>query len=200
MMTSKQAQEFIDDLGDQFFRKHGKHIPRIKIKMKTVYETWGGMCYYEYIHINRGIVGHIHECFSKEIMAHEFAHHVVDVVYKGNSFPFHSKQWKSIAKSFGAFPLSTHFYPTAPFILDNMDKFYCYECNGNFKFVGENEKNERGEKFRSGSNVWMKTDNKQEAINVHKKYEEEYTAKEITRRLGMVNIENTFWKDYAIVE
>lgn len=198
-LTTKDAQEFLDDLRDSFSKRSGMKVPRTLVKMKTVYETWAGMCYPGMIHVNRGIMKDVDEPFVKEILAHEFAHHIVDRCHYPDTddFPFHGKVWKSVARAVGAFPSAYHFYPVAPFIMNNMHRFWAYEHEGAYRFLGVEDREKKGCRFWSNGKLWQEVDNKNKAVDFLYSFEIEQTKIEIERRLNMISYNKTFWRDYV---
>ena len=198
-LTTKEAQEFIDDLGETFSRRFKMKVPRTLVKMKTVYETWAGICYPGMIYVNRGIMKDVDAVFVKEILAHELAHHIVDSSHylDVQRYPFHGKVWKSVARAIGAFPTAFHFYPLAPFLKNNMDRFFCFEHDGVHKWLGVEEKSRKGSRFWSHGKLWRETENKNEAVDKLDAYEKEHTRKEIERRLSMISTKKTFWRDHV---
>jgi predicted SprT family Zn-dependent metalloprotease len=197
-LTTAEAQEFVDHLTEDFSKKTKKRVPRTLVKMKTSYETWAGICYPSMIYVNRGIMKDVPEPFVKEILAHELAHHIMDSIHFTSDVKYqvHGKEWKSVAKSIGAFPLAFHFYPIAPFIMNNMDRFWCYENDGEFKFLGADGKGAKGVKFWSNGKLWRQTDRKKEGLDFLDDFEKKHTKKEIERRLKLVSTSRTFWRHY----
>lgn len=141
-------------------------------------------------------MGEVHEKFMKEILAHEFAHHVVESTSINRVSP-HGNEWKKAARFFGAFPRHDHYYPYGPLIANNLDKFCCYETNTHCVLFSLDTFKRHGMSFTRKGVKWSFTEEmKQYALDHLLKTEREITGPTLKDRMRLVNVRKTFWREY----
>lgn len=164
--------------------------------MKT---TSAGFCWDNgKIELNKLILDRIHPCFTREILCHEFSHHLMNSYRSPNHTP-HGKEWKFFADLIGAFPSAYHRYPISPVISDNLKDFFPYECGNRIRWFDREEHSKHKGTFRS-TKIWRYTERRQEGLRIQLERDRHDQKLVVSRMLDRItNRPLTFWRHYEFL-